>query len=69
MLLDLELDRARPGASFGSGRGVDVVQQTAIARGLRLVARGPFARTPLELQLQVVVLEDARRAELPEDFT
>src|SRR2546422_8590472 len=68
MFLDLQLDRARPRASAGSRRGVNVVQQTAVARSFGSVARRPLLFAPFESQLQVVVLEGALGPELAEDF-
>src|SRR5207248_11780989 len=55
VLLDLQLDRARPRPSFGSRLCVNVVQQSTVARRRRPVARRPLLLSPFELQLQVVV--------------
>src|SRR5438046_1104791 len=68
MLLDLQLNRACPGASAVAGRRMNVVQQTAVTRRFGFLTRRPFLLAPFELQLQVVVLEGARGPELAEDL-
>ena len=66
MFLNLQLNRACPGAAVGARGGVDMVKQSAVATSLGFVARRPLLLPPFELQLQVVVLECALGAELAE---
>src|SRR5262245_9458157 len=69
VLLDLELDRAGPGAAFGTRLTVHVIQQSAVARGFRLVARRPLPGAPFELQTEMIVAETIPGAQLAEDLT
>ena len=69
VLLDLQLDRARPDASAGSGRRVNVVQEAAVAPCVRTVARRPFPLAPLERQPEVVVLEGGPGTQFAEHLT
>src|SRR5438445_8946860 len=69
MFLDLQLDRARPGASALARRGVHVVQQTTVTRRFRFFARRPLLAAPFELQLQMVVLEGALAPQLAEHLS
>src|SRR5947207_2735264 len=68
MFLNLQLNRACPGTSASARLAVNVVKQPAVARRFRLFARRPLLFTPLELQLQVVVVEGAFGTQLSEHF-
>src|SRR5262249_14975327 len=67
--LDLQLHRACPRSSFSARLRVDVIQQAAVPLRFGAVAGRPFLFAPLELELEVVILEGLLRTKFAEDLS